>query len=139
HPDRSGNDGVSAVGVDDVHADAAATDAAHHGAQGGRGAPAPADHLAEIVGVHMHLERAATACGQQLEPDLVRVVDDPAHQVLEGVSQKAHSAFSPSVSVSALASAFFEPDFFFGVVASVTGSSPAAASAALNRSCLDGF
>src|SRR4051794_2210213 len=128
---------TSAVGVDDVHADASPTDATHDGAQGGRRATTPADHLAEVVGVHVHLERAATARGQQLDPDLVRVVDDPAHQVLEGVREETHSDFSPSA--ASAFSAFFGADFFFGVVASVEGSSPAAASAALNRSCLDGF
>src|SRR5690606_33555758 len=126
------------VGVDDVDADTPAADARHQGAQRGRGAAATADHLAEVVGVHVHLDGPPAPAGDQLDADVTGVGDDAAHQVLDGIGDDGahYSAASASVA-SAAASSFLA--FFFGVTASATGSFSAAASAALNSSSLDGF
>src|SRR5690606_15520780 len=97
-----------------------------------------ADHLAEVVGVHVHLDGPPAPAGDQLDADVIGVGDDAAHQVLDGIGDDGahYSAASASVA-SAAASSFLA--FFFGVTASATGSFSAAASAALNSSSLDGF
>src|SRR5258707_14515219 len=41
------------------------------------------DDLAEVIGVHAHLEDPAIAQAASAHPDLVRVLDDAAHQMLE--------------------------------------------------------
>src|SRR5215207_7293714 len=131
--------GWSAVGVHDVDPDAAATDPAHHGPQRGRRATAATDDLAEVVRVHVNLEDATPPRCEQVHLHLVRMVDDAAYEVFEGVREDAH-AFSlsdppASLLASAPPSASFglRPDRFLGVVASVVGSTPASASAALNK------
>src|SRR5207248_3624568 len=52
----------SAIGVHHVHPQAATTDAGHHGAQGGRGAAAAPDHLAQVLRVHVHFEGPTPTC-----------------------------------------------------------------------------
>ena len=79
----------SAIGVDDIDPHAAATDATHDRAQRGGRAAAAADHLAEVLRVHPDLEGASAAGGDQLDLHVVRVVDDPPDQVLEGVREDA--------------------------------------------------
>ena len=73
------------VSVHHVDADAPAADTGHQGAQRGRGATAAADHLAQIVRMHMHLDGAAAPVGHQVDPHIVGVVDDAANQMLDGV------------------------------------------------------
>src|SRR5690606_31174278 len=125
------------VGVDDIHANAPPTDAADDGAQGGGGTAAAADHLAEVVGVDPDLEGAAAAGGDELHLHVVRVVDDAPDEVLESVRQDAHDSEEAS---EASASPFARRSLFFlGVVASVVGSSFAAASAAWKRASLSTF
>src|SRR5579875_593421 len=122
------------VGVHHVDADAAAADAGDQGAQRGRGASAPTDHLAQIVRMHVHLDGPTTPTGHQVNPHVVGVVDDSPDQVLDGVDDDtahragqlsvAGSACSPpapawsgsaacSGSVAFFPAAFFAGDFFF--------------------------
>src|SRR5262249_59345888 len=56
------------VGVHHVDADAAAADACDQRPQRGRGSSAPADHLSEIVGMHVHLIGAAAPAGHHVYP-----------------------------------------------------------------------
>src|SRR5690606_29846518 len=148
---------ASAIGVDDVDPHAAAADPAHHRAQRGGGTATTADDLAEIVRVDVHLERAAAPRGDQLHPDVIRVVDDAPHQVLERIGEEAHSLSAlPSSPDSAFASSFldslalaslpflpsalsFFADFFLPSVASASGRPPASSRALANSSSLDGF
>ena len=51
------------VGVHHVDTNAATTDAGNEGAQRGRGAPTSTDHLAEVIGVNVHLDGPATPAG----------------------------------------------------------------------------
>src|SRR4051794_37693318 len=77
------------------------------GAEGRRGAAATPDDLAQVVGVHAHLQdRAAT---QLLVPHdhVVGVFDDTTHQVLERLGEHGgqDSVFSASASTTSAASA----------------------------------
>src|SRR5437899_1300626 len=71
------------VHVDEVDADAAATEGAHDGTQSAGGAAVAADHLAEVVGVDPDLEDAPAAQGARGHLHVVRVVDDALHEVLK--------------------------------------------------------
>src|SRR5258707_5236144 len=102
------------VGVHHVDADAPATDAGDQRAQRGSGAATPADDLAEVIGVHVYLDSASAAAGHHVNTDIVRVVHDPADQVLNSVDDdRAHgraqlsedSAASAASGASARASA----------------------------------
>src|SRR3954464_9066726 len=73
----------ASVGVDDVDPQAAAADPGHDLAQRLGGTPAAADDLAEVVGVHPHLEGLAATAVQQVDGDVLGVVDDALDQVLE--------------------------------------------------------
>src|SRR5581483_12169307 len=73
------------VGVHHIDSDAATTDSGDQRAQRGRGTPATADHLAEVVGVDVHLDRSAPPAGDQVDSHFVGVVDNPADQMLDGV------------------------------------------------------
>jgi hypothetical protein len=73
------------VGVHHIDSDAATTDSGHQRAQRRRGAPATTNHLAEIVGMDVHLDGPATSAGHQVNPDIVGVVDNPADQMFDGV------------------------------------------------------
>src|SRR4051812_38063989 len=73
----------ASVGVDDVDPQAAAADPGHDLAQRLGGAPAAADDLAEVVGVHPHLEGLPATAVQQVDGDVLGVVDDALDQVLE--------------------------------------------------------
>src|SRR5699024_3490549 len=79
------------VGVDDVDPQALPTDGAHHGAQRGRGAAAPADDLAQVVGMHVHLQGAPAAAGHHVDPDVLVVLHDAADQVVQDVLQPGHA------------------------------------------------
>ena len=133
-------------------------------AQRSRGAAASADHLAEVLRVHMHLDGAATAdsspcrhgrrrgCPRCRGPDARRRRRRPSSRFVGllggsgrvgGLQRRARtrpltgaaSAFS-AVSASALAAFLAGAFFFLAVVASVLGPPSASASAALNRSSL---
>src|SRR5215831_10192959 len=54
-------------------------------AQGPGGAPAPPDHLAEIVRVHPYLQDPAPAQAVAVHPDIVGMVHDALHQVLKSL------------------------------------------------------
>src|SRR5687768_925948 len=71
------------VGVDDVDPEATPADAGHHLTQRLGGAPAAADDLAEVVGVHPDLEGLAATVGEQVDRHILRMVDDALDQVLE--------------------------------------------------------
>src|SRR4051812_40599448 len=73
------------VGVDDVDPEAATADTGHDLAQRLGGAAATTDDLAQVVGVHPHLEGLAATTGQHVDLDLFGVVDDALDQVLECV------------------------------------------------------
>src|SRR5215218_3239642 len=80
-----GTDGraTSGVGVDDVDPHPLAVgERADERAECLRGAARAADHPAEVLGVHVNLEDLAAwrILGDDLH--LVRVIDDPLHQVL---------------------------------------------------------
>src|SRR6185312_5652091 len=84
------SDGPSAASVDIHEVDpraAAARQRRDDGAEGGGGAPAAADHLAEVVGVHPDLEDRAATELLVAHDDVVGVVDHPADQVLQRVSE----------------------------------------------------
>src|SRR5579884_2176837 len=146
------------VGVHHVDANAAATDAGDQCPQRGRGAAPVADHLAQIVGVNMHFHSASAPIGHHGDPDIVGVVDDAAHQMLNRVdddgihrtnqfSDAASVCSPPSADCSGLSAsavlsasaAFLAGAFFFGVAASVVGAPSASASAELNSSSLLGL
>src|SRR4051794_28939793 len=82
---------LAPVDVDDVDADALAADAGDHLSQRLPGAAAAADHPAEIVRVHADLEPLTATVVDHVHPDVVRVVDDPAHEVLEGLLEHVSS------------------------------------------------
>ena len=75
------------VGVHHVDADSAPTDARDQGAQRGGGAAAAADDLAQVIGVHVHLDGPSTAAGDHVDAYVGGIVHDPADQVLQRVGQ----------------------------------------------------
>ena len=78
-----------AVDVDEVDAGAAlAGEGTDDGAQRGGGAAAAADDLAQVVGVHAHLEDRAATQLLVADVDVVGVADDAADQVLECLGQQ---------------------------------------------------
>jgi hypothetical protein len=56
---------------------------ADHRTESGRGAARAADHLANIVGIHPHLEHPPATEILFLDCDIVRMRDNPANQMLE--------------------------------------------------------
>src|SRR6516165_12742289 len=81
------------VGVHHVDADTAATDPGDECAQRGRGASPATDHLAQVVGMDMHFHSSPTPTGNQVDPNIVGVVDDPADQMLDSVNDdRTHRA-----------------------------------------------
>src|SRR5690606_36620199 len=111
------------VGVDDVDAHPAPVgERRHEGAEGLRGAPRAADHAAEVLGVHTHLEDLAARRARRIRLHVVGVIDDPLDEVLKGGCEHDYSL---SASASASASA--------GASASVA-SEPAASSTAASAS-----
>src|SRR5690606_42044013 len=96
----------------------------HEGAEGLRGAPRAADHAAEVLGVHTHLEDLAARRARRIHLHVVGVIDDPLDEVLKGGCEHDYSL---SVSASAGASAAA------GASASVA-SEPAASSTAASAS-----
>src|SRR6187200_638932 len=101
----------------------------------------------------MHFDGPPPAVGHHVDTDLVRVVDNPANEMLDGVDDSAHSVGSAAASAGAaselsagaasavsVVSAFLAGAFFFfNVVASPVEAPSASARAALNRSSLDGL
>ena len=142
------------VGVDDVDADATTTDTGDQGAQRGRGATATADHLAEVLRVHVYLDGAATPSGDHLDANVVRIGDDAANEMFDGVGDDgahssavrrrraprqprlARSSASQSAASSRLLGGAF---FFFGGGRRAGRRVVGRASAALNRSSLLGL
>src|SRR5690349_8072887 len=85
------------VGVDEVDPrTAAAGEGRDDGAEGGRGAAVASDHLAEVVGVHADLEDRAATHLLVADRDVVGVVDDAAHQVLECLGEHDQACLSAS-------------------------------------------
>src|SRR6516162_7292925 len=73
------------VGVQQVDPDVAARrQGADHRTQRPGGAPAPADDLAEVIGMHPHLEDATPAQRPAGDLNIIRILDDAPDQVLEG-------------------------------------------------------
>src|SRR5206468_13047088 len=113
-------------------------DARDQRAQRGRGATATADDLAEIVGVHMHLDSAAAAAGHHVDPDIVGVVHDPANQVLDGVDddrahgrgQLSEGSAVASAAVASATSAAASDSSLTGATSASAGASASAFSAA---------
>src|SRR4051794_4419829 len=94
--DRASGRSASPVDIDEVHPRAAATgQGRHHGAERGGGAAAAADHLAEVGRVDPHLEDRPATQLLVAHGDVVRVVDDPANQVLQRLGE--HRAQASSV------------------------------------------
>src|ERR1043165_5767226 len=100
------------VGVHHVDADTAPTDACDQGPQRSGGATAPADDLAQVVGMHVHLDRPPAAAGDHVDAYVVGIVHDAADQVLDGVDHdRTHCdaqlslAASPAAASAAGASA----------------------------------
>src|SRR6185436_9106731 len=127
--------GPSAPSVDIHEVDPSATLAGQrrdHGAERGGGAPAAADHLAEVIGVHPDLEDRAATQLLVAHDDVVGVVDHPADQVLQRVGQpSALSAEASAVSASSASAAAPSGVSSAGTGAvSSTGASAAGASAA---------
>src|SRR6266542_452826 len=80
---RVGSAGL--VHVDQVDADVAPAEGADDRTQRTRGAPAAADHLAQVVRVDPYLEHAPATEVARAHADIVGVIDDPLDQVLEGL------------------------------------------------------
>src|SRR6266702_2030623 len=133
---------------DQVDTHGAAPEGVDHGAQRVRGAPLPSDHLAEVVGVHAHLENPAATQRAVADRDLVGVFDDPLHQVFEGLFEhRRQASVGAAAGVSTVSSAFgasafgasaFFSAFFFGVAAGF-GSDSASLAAASNSAFLSAF
>src|SRR4051794_11741101 len=76
------------VDVDDVDPDGLSVgECLDDGAQRCRGATGTADDATEVLGVHAHLEQGAPAQRLAADLDVVRVRDDAADEVLQGVDQ----------------------------------------------------
>ncbi|SKS87068.1 Uncharacterised protein [Mycobacteroides abscessus subsp. abscessus] len=89
------------VGVHHVDPDTAAAHARDQGTQGGGGTSAPTDHLSEIVGVDVNLYGAATTVRHQVNADIVGVIDDSSHQMLDCVDHNRTHLRSYSLAASA--------------------------------------
>jgi hypothetical protein len=119
------------VGVHHIDSDTATTDSGNQRAQGGRGAPAATDHLAEIVGMDVYLDGPSTPAGHQVDSDIVGVVDNAAHQMFDGVDDDGtHAQLSVAGSACSLPSA----DGAAAASASADGVAGASASAAFSAS-----
>src|SRR5690606_18756328 len=122
------------VGVDDVDAHPAPVgERRHEGAEGLRGAPRAADHAAEVLGVHTHLEDLAARRARRIHLHVVGVIDDPLDEVLKGGCEHDYS-LSVSASAGASASVASEPAASStaasaSVTVSAVSSSPVAAAA----------
>src|SRR5688572_8709858 len=115
--------GSALVDVEEVHPHAALEpERTDHGAQGLRGAAVAADHLAEVVGVHAHLETAAATVVAVAHGHVVGVLDDAPDQVLESVLEHRQPS---SLAVSASGA---------GVVSSAAGAASASATGAASAS-----
>lgn len=110
---------LDSVGIDDLNANAAATDGTDDLAQRIDGATAPSDDRPEVFRVDPDLE-ALTATGvDQTYSDIVGIVDNAFHKVFKRWPQHGHSPLSSEAS-SVLASASsvladssaFSADFF---------------------------
>src|SRR5262245_49496290 len=77
--------------VDDVDADAPATDGTDHLAQRSSSAAATADDRAKILRVNPDLKARSTAVINQTHPNIARVVHDALDQVLQRWPQRAVS------------------------------------------------
>src|ERR1700735_287920 len=85
------------VSVQEVDTDVGpAGQGADHGTQGLSGAPAPADDLAQVVGMNPDLQNAAPAQPALVDPDVVRVLDDALDQVLQRLFEHVSPRWRPS-------------------------------------------
>src|SRR5581483_11982831 len=105
------------VHVDEIDADVPATEGGDNGAQRARRAPAAADDLPEVLGVHPDLQDAAPAQLPRTHLDVVRVLDDALHQVLEGLLEHAQASVEVSDASAPSASSFLSDFLALGVMA----------------------
>src|SRR3954452_12538304 len=84
-PGSSATAGSATVDVDHVDANALAPDAGDHLAQRLRGAAVATDDAAEVLRVAPDLQPLPAPVVDHVHPDVVRVVHDPANEVLEGL------------------------------------------------------
>src|SRR5215212_10026561 len=91
---------VPLVHVDEVDAGStAARQRRDDGAEGGGRATVAAEHLAQVVRVYPYLQQRPPLRVLVADRDVVRVVDDPSHQVLQRVGEHAQaSSFFASAS-----------------------------------------
>src|SRR5690625_4957553 len=91
------------VDVDDVDAHVIVRQGRGHGAQGACGAAGAPDDPTEVGGAHADLEQRATTGGLLGHADRIRLVDDPADEVVEGFGARAHPQASSLLAASASA------------------------------------
>src|SRR6516165_10845136 len=141
------------VGVHHVDADTAATDPGDQCAQRGCGASPATDHLAQVVGVDVHFHGSPTPTGNQVDPNIVGVVDDPADQMLDSVNDdRTHRAGQlsvddsvgsgcspPSAGASAAAASVAVSSTASGAASVVASGSAASGSAASGSAALAAF
>src|SRR5690625_1792116 len=72
-------------------------------AQGARGAAGAPDNPAQVGGADPHLEQRPTTGGLLGHADRIRLVDDPADEVVEGFGARAHPQASSLLAASASA------------------------------------
>src|SRR5699024_12776633 len=96
-----GDAGGLLVGVDELHADGCVwAQRVDDGAQRVGGSSGPADHPPQVVGVDPNLEHVTAAQRAQPPLDVVGVVDDPPHEVIQRIDQH-HSLLSAASSAGA--------------------------------------
>ena len=112
------------------------------GTQRSRGPALPPDHLADVFGMHSHLQHPAVPQLLVTDSHVVRMGDDALDQVLERISQHDQASSAGVSSLACTASAagascagasVLRPRL---LIASVVGSPSASASAALNLASL---
>src|SRR5690625_2904030 len=119
------------VDVDDVDAHVIIRQGRGDSAQGARGAAGAPDDPAQVGGTDPHLEQRPTTGGLLGHADRIRLVDDPADEVVEGFGARAHPQASSLLAASA--SAVVSPS---AGPSSEPGSTSAASAAATSSSAL---
>src|SRR5665647_1699679 len=128
------------VGVHDVDPHRCGGQGAHHGAQGAGGPATSTDHPTQVLRVHPHLEQLPPAQRTLDHPHVVRMVDDAADQVVEGVGQhqacSSVAAASSAGAASAGASAGTSAVSSAGAASARTSAGTSAAAAAASAAAL---